>query len=180
MRCGLLAVALSLAACASQPPPAVAPVVPRSTASSAQGASFRLAASDLVGTWVEFWSVSGHADTQRYAFFEDGRFEWNAAGGVDAKTTRRWGTWKLERPSSSGAAGTALALLVQGHEERFGCEGSASCRVVDEPQIEERLPLGDCPANEEAKTLDASYRCVSIGAQAFWRHMRAHEPRSAP
>jgi hypothetical protein len=186
MRCGSLVVPLALFAfclafaCGSQQRPTASPAASKpSAALAARSVPLRLVASNLVGAWVEFWSVSGHADTQRYAFFEDGRFEWNAARDADAKVTRRWGQWKLESAGSPTAAGAAIALSVQGHAERFGCEGSADCRVLDDPQIEERLQLGDCPQNDEAKALDASYRCLSLGAHAFWHHLHAHEPGSA-
>jgi hypothetical protein len=130
-----------------------------------QAPSAPAAAPDLRGLWVEFWAVSGSADTQRYAFFEDGRFGWTAASSAAAPVARRWGRFEV--------AGNELVLSIEGYDERFGCEASAACRVTHPQAIVERLPLGECPDNEEARALDQGYRCVSLGGQAFWRDASA-------
>lgn len=119
------------------------------------------------GLWVEYWAVEGHADTQGYALFEDGRFGWRAASGAGGDVVRRWGQWTTE--------GETLVLRVQGEELRGGCTGE-DCKVLHDPARELRLELGECPPNEEAKALDASYRCISIAGQAFWRRAEADAP----
>jgi hypothetical protein len=125
----------------------------------------------LPGVWVEFWALSGHADTQRYALFEDGRFGWRAAAGSDTDIGWRWGRVKLN------ADGTEIVFSVEGEAKNFGCEPRATCRVIHQPALEQRLSVGACPENEEARALDAQYRCYSLGGQAFWRHSNeAPEP----
>lgn len=121
----------------------------------------------LEGLWVEFWAVAGHTDTQRYAFFPDGRFGWCAASSAQGPTARRFGRVSLQ------AGGTELLLSVEGQAER-SCETSACLERFPAP-VEERLVIGACPPNEEARAIDANYRCVSLGGQAFWRHAH-HTP----
>ena len=137
----------------------------------AQGAGGEQVAAErdaLSGLWVEFWALEGHADTQRYALFEDGRFGWSAAReGEGQGGARRWGGWTAE--------GDTLVLRVEGHDTGAGC-ADAACRVRHDPPLEQRLQLGQCPPNEEAKALDASYRCISIAGQAFWRRAQADDP----
>jgi hypothetical protein len=106
----------------------------------------------LWGQWAEFWAMSGGADTQRYAFSPDARFEWQAAPSAVTEPMRRRGTWEL-------AAGV-LILHVTSQESR--------ANVTEAISSEERLELGACPPNEEAHALDASYRCISIRGRAFW------------
>lgn len=153
-----------LAACASSSAPQeTAPA----QATSVQSAGAELPAAPIDGLWVEFWALEGHADTQRYALFPDGRFGWCAASEGPAHGARRWGQWS--------AQGDMLVLRVQGQDSGKACEG-ASCRVTLDPPLEERLQLGVCPPNEEAKALDANYRCISIAGQAFWRRQQAGDP----
>jgi hypothetical protein len=114
----------------------------------------------MSGEWVEFWAVDGQADTQRYALMPDGKFDWQAARKGDSPLARRWGSWRVE--------GDTLLLHCEGEEQREHCSGDA-CRVVNNPAREERVQLGECPPNEEASSLDVSYRCVSIGGHAYWR-----------
>jgi hypothetical protein len=128
------------------------------------GAERAFEGDSLAGLWVEFWALEGQADTQRYALFEDGRFGWRAAPGDESDVLWRWGTWTREDG--------ALALRVEGEERGGACEGDA-CRVRLDPPREERLPVGECPPNDEASTLDPSYRCVSLAGQAFWRRPQA-------
>lgn len=163
-RCGVVGVVLGLAACASQPtpspqaPPSPEPASPTTTANAVLPA--------LPGRWVEFWALSGGgADTQCYAFFDDGRFGWHAAAAGSDPDARRWGHYQVEDG--------ALVLSVEGHEQRSGCEGTA-CRVPFAQPQQQQLPLGECPANEEAKSLDPAYVCVSIAGHAFWRDTKAH------
>ncbi len=184
----LLLVALSFApvaaACASQPrsQPATAASASAPAAAAAAHAAPAHAAltpAGLAGSWAEFWAPAGRADTQRYELWPDGRFEWHAARASNAKVGRRSGHWALQ----STPEGDALLLQVQVEEERFGCEGSAACRVSHDPPLQERLPLGECPPNDEARKLDASYRCIAINGQAFWHHDREHDreqPAAAP
>ena len=116
-------------------------------------------AAELTGDWVEYWAVSGATDTQRYTFGQDGRFEWHAAAATP-DVARRWGSFRVD--------GADLVLSCEGHEQRRDCKGQA-CNVADQPAVEQRLLLGECPPNVEAKALDANYRCLSIGGHAFWR-----------
>jgi hypothetical protein len=167
-RAGLLACSvgsLLAAGCASS---GSAPTAPSQPPAQSAGAEEPAA---LDGLWVEFWALEGHADTQRFALFPDGRFGWCAAREGTSRGARRWGTWSVQADS--------LVLQVKGQDSGKNC-ADASCRVRHDPPLQERLPIGVCPPNEEAKVLDASYRCISIAGQAFWR--RATDiapPRSA-
>jgi hypothetical protein len=160
------ALAVAVAGCATAPAKP-APVEPSSAAPAAPppvDAALELSDGALVGEWAEFWAVSGGADTQRYTFWPDGRFEWQAAPGAAADPIRRrFGTWEL--------GPGRLTLRVTGQELRSTCaDQTRPCQSVTEAvSSEEQLELGACPANEEARALDASYRCVSIRGRAFWR-----------
>ena len=158
---------LIAAGCASPAPEAQTPQPAAQSPAAAQSAGAEQPAKPIDGLWVEFWALEGHADTQRYALFEDGRFGWCAASDGPAHGARRWGQWS--------AQGDTLVLRVRGQDSGKSCDGG-SCRVQHEPPLEERLQLGPCPPNEEAKALDASYRCISIAGQAFWRRARAEDP----
>jgi hypothetical protein len=162
----LTAIACGLVACAGTPQPApahpsAAPGTAQAVAPPAPPPSPPLTQQALVGTWVEFWALSGQADTQAYEFVADGHFEWRAAAGSDDRMLRRWGRYSVQN--------TQLVLATEGHEERFGCEGSAVCRVLHEPALEERFTLGECPPNEEAREIDPRYTCVAVEGRAFWR-----------
>jgi hypothetical protein len=163
-RCGVLVLVTWIAACAA--PPKSAPSTPPSTEPAARSAAAETARDSasvpaLSGRWVEFWALNGGgADTQCYAFFDDGRFGWHAAATGSEPDSRRWGHYRIE--------GGALLLSVEGHEQRSGCEGTACRLPLGQPE-QQQLPLGECPANEEAKNLDPAYVCVSIAGHAFWR-----------
>ena len=144
-----------------------APAATTPAATTAAGAEQPPPASALSGVWVEFWALQGDADTERYALFDDGRFGWRAPAAGASAVVRRWGQWT--------ATPDTLVLSVQGEQKRSDCEGDA-CTVAHQPALEQRLPLGDCPPNEEARTLDASYRCIGIGGQAFWRRPQPEDP----
>lgn len=119
---------------------------------------------ELEGSWVEFWALSGEADTQRYTFLADGRFGWQAAQGAAGAAGgpgRRFGRYDVQ--------GGQLLLRVQGEDARGDCTAAAPCRTFHDPAVELRLPLGACPENSEASSLDQAYRCTAIGGQAFWR-----------
>lgn len=153
---------------ANEPAPQPAAALPSASASPAAGttsssggerpATAALSADALQGSWVEYWALSGRAETQRYTFMNDGRFGW-CAGPNSAAPATRWGRFSV--------AGDALVLTVQGEDAQHDCSGGA-CRKLHEPALEQRLPLGPCPPNDEARALDAHYRCVSVGGQAFW------------
>lgn len=173
--CGF-ALGVAVLGCATAPA-GPAPVVP-SSASAAPGApppaepSFEFSSRALVGEWAEFWALSGGAATQRYTFWPDGRFDWQASpGAANEPIQRRFGTWEL--------TGDRLTLRVTGQELRATCaDRTRPCQSVTEVlSSEEQLELGPCPANEEARALDASYRCVSIRGRAFWR--RGSPPSAA-
>ena len=145
-----------------QPPEPVEPALVPPDVEAAPPASAPAPAStpaELAGAWVEYWAVSGATDTQRYRFGADGRFEWHAAPATP-DLARRWGSFRID--------GEELVLSCEGHERRGDCKGAA-CTVADQPPVEHRLQLGECPPNVEAKALDANYRCLSIAGHAFWR-----------
>jgi hypothetical protein len=154
--------------CASEPAAQTTSETTATPIGQSAGAEHAAAAEPLSGLWVEFWALEGHADTQRYALFDDGRFGWCAAREGQEQGARRWGRWSAD--------GGMLVLTVQGEDAGASCSAAAGCRVAHDPPVEQRLPLGQCPPNEEAKSLDASYRCISIGGQAFWRRPQADDP----
>lgn len=158
------AVLMAVAACATTPskPAPIAPSAPGPSAPSSTEPNFELSDGALVGEWAEFWALTGGAATQRYTFWPDGRFEWHAPPGADS-IQRRFGSWEL--------AQDRLTLHVTGQEVRATCaDQTRPCQSVTQAlSSEEQLELGACPPNEEARALDASYRCVSIRGRAFWR-----------
>jgi hypothetical protein len=142
---------------AQEPAPAAA-VAAAPAASTASAASTAPAARELSGEWVEFWALSGDADTQRYVFTKDGHYEWHATAQSQDPVQARFGTYAV--------AGDALELQVRFEQQRGKCTNG--CRTPVEPPRAESVVLADCPPNEEAKKLDASYRCLAIGDRAFW------------
>src|SRR5436189_6161887 len=92
-RCGVGVVLVGLAACSATPKPA--PLAPPTAEPAATPARAALPA--LPGRWVEFLALSGGgADTQCYAFFDDGRFGWHAAAAGSDPDARRWGHYRVE------------------------------------------------------------------------------------
>lgn len=128
--------------CASAAPEAAAPEPAPSTAGAEAGA--------LAGRWAEYWSVAGEVPTEQYVFEADGRWTWRAAPGAQGPVAARSGRWRFD-------AGV-LVLSVESEED-----------VPRDPPLEERIELGDCPPNEEARVIDARYDCRSFGGRAFWR-----------
>jgi len=137
----------------------------------------------LVGIWQGFWSLKGKVETDRFLFLEDGRWGWLATANTNATNTlqpvQRSGRWEMEE-------GIVVLTELQ-RKEIIGCKRESpsvrSCedeqrcepcspeyRIVrhDTPVIE-RLAVGKCPDNQEAKTLDREYTCLSIGERVFWR-----------
>jgi hypothetical protein len=155
---------LLLMACASpaRPVPATpAMVSARQPEREQTVAAAPLVAEDLTGVWVEYWALSGRADTQHYAFASDASFEWRAAPNAPAGgITRSWGKWALQP--------NAILLEVAGQEHGSTCQGVA-CTATPEAHVVERLSIGACPPDREAQVLDSSYHCVSIDGRAFWR-----------
>jgi hypothetical protein len=128
----------------------------------------QLNAHDVQGSWVEFWALAGHADTQRYTFSEDGRFVWRPAKSAGQEAAGRSGQWKLE---AAGTTACAMLLSFDAGSAPPACAAGADCAAATTTgQPEQRLPLAECPPDEEAKALDASYRCVIIGGHTFWHH----------
>jgi hypothetical protein len=131
-------------------------------------------AADLRGDWVEYWALSGGADTEGYSFTEDGRFVWRAAHKDHAPNTaiERTGTYRVE------TGGQAPKLVLQVDSERFApcaapCTSDQAPRDVHHATpLTEAHEIGDCPKNQEAERLDASYTCRAIGGKAFWRVAR--------
>jgi hypothetical protein len=144
-----------LSACASAPPssgePASAATAhssgaeqpPPAPVQASEATPAWLTSELVVGEWAEYWAIAGSAETQRYLFAADGSFVWRPAPSQAEATPSRSGRWTLE--------GATLSLS------------------DDAGSVLERLALGECPPNREAEQLDDSYRCLSIGNQAFWR-----------
>ncbi|HKP63673.1 MAG TPA: hypothetical protein VJV78_43360 [Polyangiales bacterium] len=165
-----------LAACASQPQSAQ-PTTPAAPASQPSAAG-----EDLRGTWVEYWAVSGAADTDRFAFDAQGHFDWRAS----AKAAQEQAQGAIEKAGAFRVeqAGQASVLVLEVEHERFaGC--ASPCTQAGEPRevhhsapIIERYELGECPVNPEAQRIDAGYTCRAIGGKAFWRKPEAATPQS--
>lgn len=162
----------SALACRPEPTPAPEyPAMPASTATSATAPGTTAAppsakgkpGTELAGEWVEFWALSGGADTQRYVFGPDGTFEWSAAETSKDAIVATFGTYAFN--------GTAIDLAIKAERPRDSkCEGG--CKNAVEPPRTAQLSVNDCPPNEEARALDASYRCLSFGDRAFWLRAR--------
>jgi len=160
-------------ACRPEPtPPPEYPAMPASTAAApaatpaapapapaAKGAP----GTELAGEWVEFWALSGGADTQRYVLGPDGHFEWSAAETSKDAIVATFGTYTFD--------GTAIALTIKAERPRDS-KCTDGCKTPVEPPRTAQLPVNDCPPNEEARALDASYRCLSFGDRAFWLRAR--------
>jgi len=117
------------------------------------------AGSELAGEWVEFWALSGGADTQSYVFKPDGHFEWSAAPTSQEAVIATFGQYAFD--------GTHIELTIAAERPRgMACE--TGCKQAVEPPRVVRLATTECPPNEEARALDASYRCLSFGDRAFW------------
>jgi hypothetical protein len=136
------------------------------------------ASSELSGTWSEYWSVAGQADTQRYTFSDNGEFRWLAAPSVSAPQAGtpvlKQGKFALEQSDQR----RVLVLHVSA-TDLAGCESACdgeegAFRVEHSPPLVEELELSECPANVEAKQLDAHYACMTLGDHAFWRKPNGH------
>jgi hypothetical protein len=160
--------ALVLAACScpralpaeSSAPPATA----TATATATSGDEDQANVDALLGFWAEYWAVVGEAQTQRYLFLPDGRYGWLAAPGDPQPVLRRSGRWAFEQD--------VLVLSETARLERACAEtpcDQAPRAVANDAPVEQRLELGDCPDNAEARELDQHYQCRSIGGRAFWR-----------
>jgi hypothetical protein len=135
------------------------------------------AGSELTGTWSEYWSLSGQADTQRYTFSDNGEFRWAAAPSVSAPQAGtllgRQGKFELHKSEQRRwlvlhVAATDLAGCDS------ACEGEEGAfHVEHSPALVEELELADCPPNVEAQQLDAHYACLALGDNAFWRRPSA-------
>lgn len=140
---------LSLGLGCSSGPAAQGPATEPAVAAPSTGAEAKLPdAAQLVGRWVEFWALSGKAETQAYSFAADGTFEWRAAPGAPGPQ-RRWGRYSVQDG--------VLQLEVAGEEP-------PPTQAV--PAV--RTALGTCPPDQEARAVDASYRCLSFDGRAFW------------
>lgn len=146
--------------------------MPASTAAPAeaapQGAAPRPAAkgvhgTEIAGEWVEFWALDGAADTQRYVFGTDGHFEWSAEAASKDAVLARFGEYTYD--------GTNVTLTIKAERPR-DAKCTDGCKTPVEPPRSVQLAVEDCPPNEEARALDASYRCLSFGDHAFW--LRGH------
>ncbi|HKU41687.1 MAG TPA: hypothetical protein VJR89_26200 [Polyangiales bacterium] len=160
---------LLLAACAGGPTP------PPAAASQPTAAE----PVDLRGTWVEYWAVNGKAETDRYDFSEQGRFDWHAAAQTESRNpVEKQGTFRVER------AGDAAVLVLEVERERFagcssGCPQSGPREVTHSTPIVERYELGECPVNPDAERVDRNYTCRAIGGKAFWRRAAGLEPEQS-
>jgi hypothetical protein len=159
--CSLLAAALGCAGSTAE----------RSGAATPSSGS----SSELSGTWSEYWSVAGQADTQHYTFSDNGEFRWLAAPSVSAPQAGtpvlKQGKFELKQSdqrrwivlhvAATDLAGCDSACEGEGEEGVFHVEHS--------PALLEELELSECPANIEAQQLDAQYACLALGDHAFWR-----------
>lgn len=110
-------------------------------------------AGSIEGRWAEYWSVSGDVPTEQHVFEPDGRWTWQAAPRSGEAVTSRAGHWRIE--------GDVLVLRVESEQD-----------APSDPPREERVEIGECPPNDEARALDTSYDCRSFGGRAFWRNAR--------
>jgi hypothetical protein len=137
----------------------------QSAPAASTGGEAASARETMVGTWAEYWSVAGQAATAQYVFHADGTYSWQAVPQSEPTVAARAGKWEL-------VDGT-IVLTATSQDERPGCptacETGGARRVPLDPPIVERLTLDVCPPNDEARKLDASYTCVSLGERAFWR-----------
>jgi hypothetical protein len=152
----------------STPPPEY-PAMPSTSTAPAPAAAAPLPAAkgkpgtELAGEWVEFWALSGGADTQRYVFSGDGHFEWTAAESSKDGVLAMFGEYSFD--------GSNVLLSVKAERPRDSkCKDG--CKTPVEPARAVQLSVEDCPPNEEARALDASYRCLSFGDHAFWLRAR--------
>lgn len=146
----------SSAASSAPPPP---PPPPAASAAAAKGHP----GTEIAGEWVEFWALSGGADTQRYVFGPDSSFEWSAAESSKDAVLATFGTYTFD--------GTHIALTIKAERPRDS-KCTDGCKNAVEPPRTAQLAVAECPPNEEAKALDASYRCLSFGDKAFWLRSR--------
>jgi len=168
---------LAWIACAAPPQPSAAAASAGAETPQPSAASAQLAASDLRGSWVEYWALSGSAATESYAFSAQGRFAWRAAPDPPQprRAVHKAGTFRLETD------GHSQFLILEVQRERFaGCaapctSAGASAESLHSTPLIERYELGDCPHNPEAERVDATYTCHAIGGKAFWRKS-LHEP----
>ena len=173
--CGVITSALALGALACHrepaPPPEYAPM-PASTAAPAEPAPAAAApapaakgapGTEIAGEWVEFWALSGGADTQRYVFGPDGYFEWSAAETSKDAVVATFGAYTFN--------GTTIDLTIKAERPRDS-KCTDGCKSAVEPPRTAQLAVADCPPNEEARSLDGRYRCLSFGDRPFWLRTR--------
>ena len=149
-------------------------------AGSAVPASQTAERSELSGTWSEYWSRAGQADSQRYTFSDNGEFRWSAAPSVSAPQAgtplQKQGKFELHRtPERRWLVLHVAATDLAGCDS--ACEGEdRAFHVEHSPALLQELELGECPPNAEAQQLDAHYACLALGDQAFWRGPSAQSP----
>ena len=138
---------------------------PAQEQASAPAAPAAAAAPTLAGRWVEFWALpSGDADTQCYAFFDDGRFGWRAAASSSEPARAAGATIA----SSDGA----LVLSVEGQEQRSGCSGHGlpQCRSRSPRSRNSRSATARPTKRPRASTPPT--RAARSPGHAFWRDSR--------
>jgi hypothetical protein len=151
-------------ACRPEPaPPLEYPSMPASTAAAPSTATKGAPGTEIAGEWVEFWALSGGADTQRYVFSPDGHFEWSAAESSKDAIVATFGAYTFD--------GSAIALTIKAERPRDS-KCTDGCKKAIEPPRTAQLTVTECPPNEEARALDASYRCLSFGDRPFWLRAR--------
>lgn len=152
-----------LVGCGSSSEPKSCPEGAKDSAGGEQTAA--LTRDAVVGTWAEYWSVAGKAATSQYEFAADGTWKWHAVPAAEPTVAERTGKWEM--------VDGVLVLTATAQEERAGCvapcESVAPRRVELNPPVVEKLPIGACPPNDEARKMDASYTCISLGDRAYWR-----------
>ncbi len=178
--CLIVALSLTDIGCVSSPAP-VSPKTKNPTVNHQK--EHRSVGGQLVGIWQGFWSLKGRVATDRFLFLEDGRWGWLATTDTKVANTirpvQRSGRWEM---------GEDVIVLTELRRKEFvgckrdsssdqTCENTSDCepcsaeyRVIrhDTPVVE-RLTIGECPDNQEAKMLDQEYTCLSFGERVFWR-----------
>lgn len=145
------------------PASTAAPSEPVAAAPASAPAAKGAPGTEIAGEWVEFWALSGGADTQRYVFGPDGAFEWSAADTSKDAVVATFGAYTFD--------GTKVDLTIKAERPRDS-KCTDGCKNAVEPARTAQLAVAECPPNEEAKALDASYRCLSFGDRAFWLRAR--------
>lgn len=156
------ALALACTSCAGQAP------------ATQHGSGAQGELGELAGQWLQYWSVAGEAESQRYTFLDNGEFRWAAAPTVSAPAAgtplRKVGRWEI-RQSEQGRSLIlhVLATDLAGCDSACDSQEGRAFHVEHSPALLEEIELGECAPNAEARRIDAGYACVAFAEHAFWR-----------